>query len=134
MKFFDRIKSVFKREKEVTSEEIEAMMQDIRQKFNFVEGIKDDEIKRPQARTLVENINSVYHIVYDMIGKVEKRLDNARGATWWATKEAHATDARNLQEGLKFLVTCKAELDEKLRVLTGAVSQKEDESEIQFGG
>ena len=124
MGFFD----IFKRKKPITPQELRSMMDELKTDYAFVDEIKDKTIKEPQAKALIEKINSVSAIVNETLAHVEKELESLAGPDWWAVAEAKSSDRAGLQRGKASLLVYRDELDKMRDSLAGsALSVGEEE-------
>lgn len=112
MGFLDLFK---KKKKEITPEQLKEMMNDVREKCEFVKAIEDESVKTPQAEAFVAQALQVYAVVEETLASVEKHLQDLAGDGWWATAEVRGRDYVGLSNGKKTLLSYRAELENMVK-------------------
>lgn len=121
MGFFD----FFKRKKEITPDEMSAMMENLRKGFEFVGQINDVETLLPQAKSLYTEILSVEPVVDSTLTMVEKNIKDLSGRNWWATAEAVGRDLAGLRRGKATLLSYKQEIETMKSCLEIVAAEKQ---------
>lgn len=121
MGFFD----FFKRKKEITPDEMSAMMENLRKGFEFVGQINDVETLLPQAKSLYAEILKVEPVVDSTLTMVEKNIKDLSGRNWWATAEAVGRDLAGLRRGKSTLLSYKQEIETMKSCLEIVAAEKQ---------